>query len=86
VIEGVTAGEYMPSTPSLTASFPFAPEYLGWSNLPSSILKWRWPSPAFGFLPTSCGASLKLDSVTLAVTVLPTELPFFGETKATVAR
>jgi hypothetical protein len=82
----VTEGEYLASTPSLTASCPFAPEYFGWSNLPSSSLKWRWPSPGLAFLPTSFGASLKPDSLTLAVTVLATELPSFGETNATLAR
>src|SRR5215212_12072778 len=82
---GATEGEYLPFTPSLTASWPFLPEYSGWSYLPSSIEKCRWPSPCFGFLPTSWGASLKPVSLTLAVTVLEVVAPDFGATKLTLA-
>src|SRR5438045_2669735 len=82
---GVTDGEYLPLTPSLTASCPFAPEYFGWSNLPPSIAKWRWPSPWTGGLPTACGASLKPLTLTFTFTVVPLVPPDLGATNATLA-
>src|SRR2546423_8222459 len=82
---GVTDGEYLPLTPSFTASLPFAPEYLGWSNLPPSIAKWRWPSPWTGGLPTACGASLKPLTLTFTLTVPGLVPPSFGLTNLTFA-
>src|SRR5262249_49107664 len=80
---GVTDGEYMPATPSCTASLPLAPEYFGWSNFPLSRAKCRCPSPAFGFFPTSFAERRKWTSLTLALTVLVVVAPVFGVTKLT---
>src|SRR5437870_2888661 len=85
MIVGITEGEYLPWTPSFTASWPFAPEYFGWSYFPPSSEKCRWPSPCFAGFPTFCGASLKLLSFTTTVTALPVIASFFGFSNATVA-
>src|SRR5215217_4781398 len=82
---GLTDGEYLPFTPSLTASLPLAPEYLGWSNLPSSIEKCRCPWPFCGVLPTAAGSSVKPVSSTLTLAGPGTVAPSLGDTKLTLA-
>src|SRR5215210_6449855 len=80
---GVTDGEYLPLTPSLTASLPFAPEYFGWSYLPSSIEKWRCPCPFCFFLPTAAGSSVKSVTLTRTATGFDRVAPSVGLPKAT---
>src|SRR4051794_25787986 len=80
---GVTLGEYLPCTPSFTASWPLAPEYLGKSYLPPSSAKCRWPWPALAGLPTVDGLSVKPVSFTVAVSGPLTDEPSAGLTKLT---
>src|SRR3954451_6395689 len=80
---GVIDGEYLCVTPSFAPSFPLRPEYLGVSNLPSSILKWRWPCPGRGAWPTVWPLRWKSFSATFTVMVLGVLAPFCGVTNLT---
>src|SRR5215210_5232090 len=82
---GVTDGEYFPCTPSLTASLPFGPEYLGKSYLPLSMEKCRCPWPLLAGLPTAAASSLMSVTLTLAVTVDGEFDAFLGARKVTLA-
>src|SRR5262249_7501369 len=84
VMCGSSDGEYLPSTPSCSASLPFAPEYLELSYLPPSIAKWRGPTAGCGDLPTAVGSILKLVSLTLTLTVPSDVASGFGDVNATL--
>src|SRR3954453_8312232 len=77
----VSAGEYLPLTPSFFPRSPLFPAYLGRSYLPPSIVKWRWPWPSRGAGPTALGAISKSLRATVTFPFGPVFAPAAGVRK-----